>query len=169
MTEKNELKSKHKEPVFTYISLVLFIGQIILCFIRFNYLKMNIILYAGFVLFVIGFFGFARMAKEGLEEKAGAKELRWVDSKKVVDSGIFGIIRHPIYLGMIFIIISLVCISQHWLSLVLGAPSLVYMYYSMIAEERINIEKFGEDYKRYMEKVPRMNLLLGIIKSVRKD
>lgn len=169
MTEENELKSKHKEPVFTYISLILFIGQIVLCFIRFNYLEIRLMLYSGFILLLIGLFGFGRMARRCLEKEAGAEERRWIDSKKVVDTGIFGIVRHPVYLGMMFIVVSLVLISQHWVSLILGVPSVIYLYYSMVAEERINVEKFGDDYSRYMEKVPRMNFLSGIIKTIRKE
>lgn len=35
-------------------------------------------------------------------------------------------------------------------------------------EEQMSIEKFGDDYKRYMQKVPRMNLLLGVTRLVRR-
>ena len=35
------------------------------------------------------------------------------------------------------------------------------------AEENL-IVKFGDDYKRYMEKVPRMNFILGIIRLLRR-
>jgi len=28
--------------------------------------------------------------------------------------------------------------------------------------------KFGDDYKRYMQKVPRMNFMLGIIRLLRR-
>jgi hypothetical protein len=30
------------------------------------------------------------------------------------------------------------------------------------------IEKFGDDYRRYMQKVPRMNFLLGLIRLLRR-
>jgi len=38
------------------------------------------------------------------------------------------------------------------------------MYFSMISEERNNIEGFGDAYLSYMEKVPRMNVIAGIIR-----
>lgn len=36
----------------------------------------------------------------------------------------------------------------------------------MIEEEKRNIEKFGEGYKDYIQRVPRINLLVGIIKQM---
>jgi protein-S-isoprenylcysteine O-methyltransferase Ste14 len=37
----------------------------------------------------------------------------------------------------------------------------------VLREEQMSIEKFGDDYKRYMQKVPRMNLLVGVIRLLR--
>ena len=41
-------------------------------------------------------------------------------------------------------------------------------YKDVLREEQMCIEKFGDDYKRYMQKVPRMNLLLGVIRLLRR-
>jgi len=38
----------------------------------------------------------------------------------------------------------------------------------MIEEEKRNIEKFGNAYKDYMKKVPRINLIAGIIKQINR-
>jgi protein-S-isoprenylcysteine O-methyltransferase Ste14 len=35
-------------------------------------------------------------------------------------------------------------------------------------EDQRLIEKFGDDYKRYMQSVPRMNFLVGVIRLVRR-
>ena len=37
----------------------------------------------------------------------------------------------------------------------------------MIEEEKGNIEKFGDAYRDYMKRVPRINLIAGIIKQIR--
>jgi protein-S-isoprenylcysteine O-methyltransferase Ste14 len=38
------------------------------------------------------------------------------------------------------------------------------LYNDMRREEKGNLETFGDDYGRYMEYVPRMNLVTGIIR-----
>jgi len=37
-----------------------------------------------------------------------------------------------------------------------------------VEEEKMNVEKFGEAYRDYMRRVPRINLLAGIAKSMRE-
>jgi len=39
------------------------------------------------------------------------------------------------------------------------------LYLAMMEEEKRNVEKFGDAYGDYMEKVPRINLVAGIIKQ----
>jgi protein-S-isoprenylcysteine O-methyltransferase Ste14 len=78
-----------------------------------------------------------------------------------------GVIRHPIYLSFIFFVIALILISQHWLSVIFGFPMIAFLYLSMRWEEQTNIEKFGDEYRLYMRSVPRMNLLLGVIRLQR--
>jgi protein-S-isoprenylcysteine O-methyltransferase Ste14 len=44
----------------------------------------------------------------------------------------------------------------------------VYVAAGMFKEEQRCMEKFGEEYRHYMEKVPRVNFLLGIIRALRR-
>jgi len=41
-------------------------------------------------------------------------------------------------------------------------------YKDVLREEQMSIVKFGDEYKRYMQKVPRMNPLLGVIRLLKK-
>jgi len=45
---------------------------------------------------------------------------------------------------------------------------IVLLYFAMIEEEKRNIEKFGVSYRDYMERVPRINSLTGIIRQMRR-
>ena len=79
----------------------------------------------------------------------------------------YAFVRHPEFLGHILIISALVIISQHWISVIVGAILIVLLCLAMIDEEKRNIEKFGDAYMDYM-KVPRINLIAGIIKQSRR-
>jgi len=86
-----------------------------------------------------------------------------ISRETFIESGIYAFVRHPEFLGHILIISALVTISQHWSSLVVGAVLIALLHLAMIEEEKRNIEKFGDAYRDYMKRVPRINLLIGII------
>jgi len=90
--------------------------------------------------------------------------------KVLIDGGIYSIIRHPMYLGWILgIFVATVFLYQHWLFVIIGIPGIASVYLISRQEEHLNIERFGDDYKAYMERVPRMNFLLGSIRLLRSS
>ena len=86
----------------------------------------------------------------------------------LVDSGTYAIVRHPQVLGSILLMCASILISQHWLSAVVGVPIIVCFYLAAVKAEKGLVVKFGDDYKRYMQRVPRMNFLLGLIRFLRR-
>ena len=97
-----------------------------------------------------------------------AKGKSFVSTTRLVDTGIYAVVRHPQYTGGIFaIFITTLLWYPHWLFGVLGAIGTVTVYMSCREEDQRLIEKFGDDYISYMQKVPRMNFLLGVIRLVR--
>jgi protein-S-isoprenylcysteine O-methyltransferase Ste14 len=87
-----------------------------------------------------------------------------VHTKILVDSGIYSVIRHPQYFGFILFVFAVVLMSQYWLSAISWILGSTLFYRDILREELMSVEKFGESYKQYMEKVPRMNLITGIIR-----
>jgi protein-S-isoprenylcysteine O-methyltransferase Ste14/NAD-dependent dihydropyrimidine dehydrogenase PreA subunit len=86
----------------------------------------------------------------------------------VVESGTYGIVRHPQFLGVVLMVCASILVSQHWVFVVIGVPLLVSMFkWIQLAEENL-IAKFGDDYRRYMRKVPRINLVLGILRFAKR-
>jgi len=92
----------------------------------------------------------------------------WTETTIVVDTGIYAVVRHPLYLGWLLMYVALILLSQHWLTAIIGIPGIACVYLISRQEDLRLIEKFGDDYKHYMQKVPRMNLLAGIIRQVRR-
>jgi len=93
--------------------------------------------------------------------------LRGRGISNIVDSGIYGVVRHPLYLGAMIMFFSHIFLGQNWI--VIGTiVALVCCYLIILLDEEKNLEKFGDDYKRYMEKVPRTNFVVGIIRLLRR-
>jgi len=46
--------------------------------------------------------------------------------------------------------------------------ALVCCYLIIVSDEEKNLEKFGDDYKRYMQKVPRIDFVLGVIRLLQR-
>ena len=97
-----------------------------------------------------------------------AKGKSFVHTTKLVDTGIYAIVRHPQYTGGIYaIFLTNFLANPHWLFAVLGVAGIVVIYLGCIEEDKLLIKKFGDDYKAYMERVPRTNFWLGITRLAR--
>jgi protein-S-isoprenylcysteine O-methyltransferase Ste14 len=102
-------------------------------------------------------------------KRGGVAEGReFTSTTKLVDTGIYAIVRHPQYLGGILLGVSLMMITQHWLLVALGIPFAAIFYLAGWDEDRYCLKKFGHEYGDYAKKVPRFNLILGIIKNYLK-
>jgi protein-S-isoprenylcysteine O-methyltransferase Ste14 len=85
----------------------------------------------------------------------------------LVDRGVYAIVRHPQYLAGILMSVALPLISPHWAVVLLGIVAAIVCYVNMVEEDASDIEKFGDAYKAYIQRVPRMNFLLGIARLIR--
>ena len=94
--------------------------------------------------------------------------LRRKGVSSIVESGIYGIVRHPMYLGGMVMFFSHIFLGQNWIVAICTIVALVCCYVIILSDEQQNIEKFGDDYKRYMQEVPRMNFVLGVIQLLRR-
>ena len=93
----------------------------------------------------------------------------FVNTTRLVDTGIYAVVRHPQYTGGVFaIFLTTLLWYPHWLFGVLGVIGTVVIYMSCREEDQRMIEKFGEDYIAYMERVPRMNFVLGLVRVMRQ-
>jgi protein-S-isoprenylcysteine O-methyltransferase Ste14 len=86
----------------------------------------------------------------------------------LIEDGIFGLVRHPMYLGAILMYLSFPLFVPHWLLVVVAAINIAIVYAFILQGETINQEKFGEEYGRYQQEVPRMNLVTGIVRRLRR-
>jgi protein-S-isoprenylcysteine O-methyltransferase Ste14 len=98
-----------------------------------------------------------------------SKGKSFVSTTRLVDTGIYAVVRHPQYTGGIYaIFLTTLLLYPHWLFGILGAIGALSCYISCKWEDQQLIEKFGDDYRQYMQRVPRMNVFAGIMRLVTK-
>ncbi|MEE8571294.1 MAG: 4Fe-4S binding protein, partial [Candidatus Bathyarchaeia archaeon] len=132
------------------------------------FLGIQPLFYVGWVLLPVAlFFLFSIVIYFKRDGKPGeGKGL--MDTTVLVDSGTYAIVRHPMALGSILLMSASILISQHWLGAIVGVIVSALTYRNQVKLEKGLLVKFGDDYKRYMEKVPRMNLFLGTLRFVKR-
>ncbi len=155
--------------LFVTIGGILMILQIVLAIFLFNWSGSSVIGNIGWItLWTAGFFGV--MPIIAFRRKGGVpKGKSYIHTTTLVDSGIYAVARRP-QNGVAWILINLgvMLVAQNWWVVIMGAGSMVFAYLDMYKEEQRCIEKFGDEYRQYMEKVPRINFLLGLIRVIKR-
>jgi protein-S-isoprenylcysteine O-methyltransferase Ste14 len=110
------------------------------------------LLYVGITLFVVGLIIF---------EVAG---IPWAKTAidKPITTGLYRYSRHPIYLAVFVQYIGIGIVSASGLFLLLIILSIILSILIAPAEERFCLTKYGNTYRKYMNKTPRW---IGIPKS----
>ncbi|MFO8019956.1 MAG: isoprenylcysteine carboxylmethyltransferase family protein [Promethearchaeia archaeon] len=90
---------------------------------------------------------------------AGVKDLSLEVSEthranNVVDTGVYSKVRHPQYLGAILAHLGFSLLLSALFSLFVTPVIILYNYITAWKEEQELKKEFGEDYKKYTEKVP---------------
>ena len=104
-----------------------------------------------------------------LLRKYGALEAgeSYQETRTVVDHGLYAITRHPQYLGYMLLAWGFAGLSQHWGTALLAVVSIVAFYGQAVKEEQYALTRFRCAYERYLRRVPRFNIVLGLIRLAR--
>jgi len=118
-----------------------------------------------FVLLLAGVFIFAPFYL--LARHGGKDGQSYMRANVVVDRGLYAITRHPQYLGYIFLACGFALLSQHWVAVLLAVVGATFFYLQAVREEIYCLAQFGEPYEQYLRRVPRFNIVLGMIRLAR--
>ncbi len=132
-------------PVFDWSTLTFLVPNTIIILI------LQII---GICLYIIGY---TIYAVGRLEIKEWFAEL-WSPSKLgdgFTSSGIYRYMRHPLYTGGIIFSFGMIIVFQTWLGLLLYIYPIIVMIKTSSKEEALLLERFGEEYRDYMNKTGR--------------
>lgn len=145
-----------------------FIGQVIWCVLFYNWSGIDWLLYLGWAVFGIGVVVLSSpryvLKKKGMAPQGES----WLNTTQVVDIGIYSVVRHPMYLSWMLISTSFMFISQHWAAPIFAVLPLAGLVCAIQVEDKRNADKFGEGYIRYQKKVPKVNIILGVIRLIRR-
>jgi protein-S-isoprenylcysteine O-methyltransferase Ste14 len=167
MSERSLSWLDHVPVTFTTL---LFISQIIVgVYLVSEVSQIEILAYVGVGLYIFSGMVFGMLPVFEFRKKGGVRKGQsYIHTTKLVDTGIYSVVRHPQYVTFILFAIAGMLLFQHWIIILLGIPIIPLTYIDLIKADKDAIEKFGDDYKAYMKKVPRANFLLGIIHRFRK-
>lgn len=105
--------------------------------------------YSAVIFFVAGYIMYAEVLRENTYL---SRTIEVQENQKVVDTGLYGIVRHPMYSATLLLFLSMPFILRSWLSF------LIFLLYPVIIIKRIrNEEKILEleleGYREYKKKV----------------
>jgi protein-S-isoprenylcysteine O-methyltransferase Ste14 len=146
-------------------SSLLFISQIIVgIYLLSDVSQIEILAYVGVGIYVFSGIIFGMLPVMEFRKKGDVKKGKsYIHTTKLVDTGIYSIVRHPQYVTFILWAIAGMLLFQHWIIIILGIPIIPLTYIDLIKADKDSIEKLGDDYKQYIQRVPRANFLLCII------
>ncbi len=94
----------------------------------------------------------AQMGREG--------SLPLMETNRLVTTGVYSCMRHPMHLGLMFFPLSLALVlgSVSFIMIIAPAEMLLILVMIKVVEEPEAIRKFGDAYINYMKDVPAFNL-----------
>lgn len=86
-----------------------------------------------------------------LLKRKGKPSVNFENTSVLVRSGIYGLIRHPLYLSVFMLGTGVMLKDPKPLQLALGFINMVSVYITARIEEQEMITKFGDEYRTYMK------------------
>ena len=152
---KKRLNNKEKESeqkVVIILSAIMFLAGFIIAGLnyRYNWIELpRIVVYIATALFFISYILYAEVLREN---EYLSRTIEVQENQKVIDTGLYGVVRHPMYATTIILFLSMPLILGSLISFV------IFLAYPIIIAKRIKneekvLENGLEGYKEYKEKV----------------
>ena len=79
------------------------------------------------------------------------------EGQRLIQDGPYRFVRHPSYSGSVLAFVGLACLTFNWLGFIaIIACSLVAYTLRISVEEKVLLENFGDEYRRYAERTKRL-------------
>jgi len=157
--------SNWQDVTASYLSSALAVATIVFTVLFTNPRAIGAVQYLGVALFAAAGVVFAFHAYMLVLPR---RRKSWGYAGGLVDTGLYGVVRHPLYVGVIVACLGAILVGQSWVVAAVAVPGIPVMYWNMLLEERSNVGRFGDGYVAYMQRVPRANLFLGLVRLLRR-
>lgn len=145
-------EKENEQKIVVVLSGLMFIVGFIIAGLnfRFNWINIsNIIIIIASIVFIISYILYAEVLRENAFL---SRTIEVKNNQKVIDTGLYKIVRHPMYFSTIFLFLSIPLILGSIISFI------IFLIYPFIIAKRINneekvLEKELKGYKEYKQKV----------------
>jgi len=93
----------------------------------------------------------------------------YIKTTRLVDTGLYAIVRHPQFVAWPLMAVAVAMVSQHQVVIGMGVVAFVMACVDFGAVDARNVAKFGDEYRRYMERVPGWNFIAGLWRWMRRS
>lgn len=100
---------------------------------------------------LLGLSAYVVIAGYLLLKRKGNPDSNFENTSVLVKSGIYGYIRHPLYLSVFLLGTGVMLKDTGTPQIILGTINFVAVYFTARIEEREMIAKFGNEYRKYMK------------------
>jgi protein-S-isoprenylcysteine O-methyltransferase Ste14 len=152
---KRRLNAKEEESeqkIVILISGIMFLLAFVLAGLnfRFGWFKLPVIVVIiASIIFLLSYIMYAEVLRENMYL---SRTVEVSENQKVVDTGLYGIVRHPMYTSTIFLFLSMPLILGSPISLIIMLIYPIIIIFRIKNEEKV-LEHELEGYKEYKEKV----------------
>ncbi len=152
---KRRLNAKEEEAeqkIVILISGIMFLLAFVLAGLNFRFgwfhLPTMVIIIAS-IIFLISYIMYSEVLRENMYL---SRTVEVSENQKVVDTGLYGLVRHPMYTSTIFLFLSMPLILDSIFSFIIMLIYPIIIIFRIKNEEKV-LEQELEGYKEYKEKV----------------
>lgn len=148
----NAKEEENEQKTVILISGVIFLLAFVLAGLnfRFGWFKLpDIVIILASVIFLLGYGMYAEVLRENMYL---SRTVEVSENQKVVDDGLYGIVRHPMYTSTIFLFLSMPLILDCIFSFVIMLIYPLIIIFRIKNEEKV-LERELKGYTEYKEKV----------------
>ena len=154
-TLSRRLRSKEervKQKGVVALSGILFVASFILAGLDFRFGWSSLphwVVWTSSIVFLLSYGMYAEVMREN---EWLSRSIEVMEGQKVVSTGLYGIVRHPMYTATIFMFLAMPLVMESWWAFLVMIPYVLAIV-TRIKDEEMFLTKELEGYQEYKEKV----------------